>query len=170
MALHYKDIKNERQWRATIGLSSAKFYSLVALFKASYEALYGVSLEQGAARQGKQMKLETYEDCLFYVLFELKNGLTYDVLGFLIGVDSSHARKLFEKYQKILEITLFKAGQLPKRNFATLEEFRALLEAESEIILDVTEVGIQRSSDYEEQKKDYSGKKKAYPQNLDSDH
>lgn len=106
------------------------------------------------------MKLETYEDCLFYVLFELKNGLTYDVLGFLIGVDSSHARKLFEKYQKILEITLFKAGQLPKRNFATLEEFRGLLKAESEIILDVTEVGIQRSADYEEQEKDYSGKKK----------
>ncbi|HMN90622.1 MAG TPA: hypothetical protein PKD70_13980 [Saprospiraceae bacterium] len=82
MPLPYKDIKNEQQWLATIDLSSAKFYLLVALFKESYEQLYGVSLEQGAAHLNKQWKLDSYEACLFYVLFELKNGLTYDVLGF----------------------------------------------------------------------------------------
>ena len=32
MPLHHKDIKKERQWRATIGLSSAKFYFLGDLF------------------------------------------------------------------------------------------------------------------------------------------
>lgn len=56
MPLHYKYIKNERQWRATIGLISAKFYSLVGLFKASYEEPYGMSLEQGAARPNKQRR------------------------------------------------------------------------------------------------------------------
>lgn len=77
MPLHYKDIKNDRQWRATIGLSSTKFYALVALFKSSYEQLYGVSLEQGAARLGKQMKLgATKIACFMYSLNSKMGSLT----------------------------------------------------------------------------------------------
>lgn len=161
MELNYKGIKNDRQWRATVGLREEKFHLLVSLFKASYEELHGVSLEQGAANLKKEMSLTTYEACLFYVLFELKNGLTYDVLGFLVGVGSAQAYKIFEKYQKILEISLFQGGHLPKRNFETIGELKELLKAEGEIILDVTELGVQRAGEYEEQKKDYSGKKKS---------
>lgn len=169
MSLHYKDIKEDRQWRATIGLPQSKFEELVELFKKSYEQLNGVSLEQGAHHLKKTLTLKSYEEVVFYVLFQLKNGLTYDVLGFLVGVNSSQARKLFEKYRKILEMSLFQSGHLPKRNFASLEEFRSLLAAESEIVLDVTEVGVQRSKSYEEQKKDYSGKKKTHSQESDAD-
>lgn len=161
MILNYKGIKEDRQWRATIGLPSEKFHQLVSLFKSSYEQLNGVSLEQGALRLGKELTLKTYEEVVFYVLFALKNGLTYDVLGFLVGVNSSQGRKLFEKYRKILEISLFENGHLPKRNFASLKEFQELLASEGDIILDVTEVGVQRASEYEEQKKDFSGKKKS---------
>ena len=169
MGLNYKGIKNDRQWRATIGLPRVKFEQLVEMFKVSYEELNEVSLEQGAKNLKKELTLKSYEEVLFYVLFQLKNGLTYDVLGFLVGVDSSQGRKLFERYRKVLEISLFQGGHLPKRNFADLKEFQALLASESEIIFDVTEMGIQRAHDYEEQKKDYSGKKKAYEEESDFD-
>lgn len=169
MSLNYKAIKEDRQWRATIGLSQVKFEQLVDLFKRSYEHLNGGSLEQGAYNLKKTLILKSYEEVVFYVLFQLKNGLTYDVLGFLVGVNSSQARKLFERYRKVLEISLFQSGHLPRRNFASLEEFRSLLATESEIVLDVTEVGVQRAKGYEAQKKDYSGKKKAHPQESDSD-
>ncbi|MFN7120302.1 MAG: hypothetical protein ACK4TA_26170, partial [Saprospiraceae bacterium] len=83
MSLHYKAIKEDRQWRATIGLSQVKFEQLVDLFKRSYEHLNGGSLEQGAYNLKKTLILKSYEEVVFYVLFQLKNGLTYDVLGFL---------------------------------------------------------------------------------------
>ncbi|MFN7118739.1 MAG: hypothetical protein ACK4TA_18210, partial [Saprospiraceae bacterium] len=78
MSLHYKAIKEDRQWRATIGLSQVKFEQLVDLFKRSYEQLNGVSLEQGAYNLKKTLILKSYEEVVFYVLFQLKNGLTYD--------------------------------------------------------------------------------------------
>lgn len=159
MQLNYKDVKSDRQWRATIGLPEEKFHLLVALFKASYESTQGVSLPQGAANLGKTLLLCTYEDSVFYVLFQLKSGLTYDVLGFLIGTDGTHARRLFDQHKKTLEITLFQSGDLPRRNFDSLTDFQALLKAQTEVILDVTEVGVNRAGDYQAQKQDYSGKK-----------
>lgn len=162
MKLNYKDVKTDRQWRATVGLSKEKFEDLSNLFKQCYEGFHGISLEKGAANLKKTLLLGTYEDCLFYVLFQLKNGLTYDVLGFLAGTDSTNARRLFEQHQKLLEMTLFQTGHLPKRNFESVAELKELLKNESEIILDVTEVGVERKSNYEAQKQDYSGKKKAH--------
>lgn len=107
--------------------------------------------------------LPTYEDCLFFVLYHLKNGSSYDVLGFHIGTDASNALRIFDKYQKILQIALFQSGHMPQRNFSTLKlkEFEDLLKSEKEIILDVTEISIERNHDYQVQKQDYSGKKKA---------
>lgn len=104
--------------------------------------------------------LPSYEDCLFFVLYHLKNGSSYDVLGFHIGTDASNALRMFDKYQKILEIALFQSGHMPRRNFSTLKEFEDLLKSEKEIILDVTEMSIERNHDYQAQKQDYSGKKK----------
>lgn len=110
--------------------------------------------------------LSTYQDCLFFVLYHLKNGNSYDVLGFHIGSDGSNAFRMFEKYQKILEIALFASGQMPQRNFSTLKEFQELLKNQEDIILDVTETPVDRNHDYQEQKKDYSGKKKDIPRRL----
>ncbi|MFN7116638.1 MAG: hypothetical protein ACK4TA_07535, partial [Saprospiraceae bacterium] len=60
MSLNYKAIKEDRQWRATIGLSQVKFEQLVDLFKRSYEHLNGVSLEQGAYNLKKTLILKSY--------------------------------------------------------------------------------------------------------------
>ena len=160
--LNYQTIKSERQWSATIGLPSSKFHILCGLFKATYEFLNGVSIEEAALNLKTTFILPTYEDCLFYVLYHLKNGNSYDVLGFHVGTDASNAFRMFEKHMKTLEIALFKSEHMPKRNFATLKEFKDLLKSEKDIILDVTEMVIDRDHDYQEQKKDYSGKKKAH--------
>jgi hypothetical protein len=160
--LNYRTIKSDRQWSATAGLSSEKFHILCGLFKTAYESLNHVSLEQAASNLKTTFILSTYEDCLFYVLYHLKTGNSYDVLGFHVGTDAGNALRMFEKYTKILEIALFRSGNMPKRNFSTLQEFQELLKSEEDIILDVTEMVIDRDHDYEEQKNDYSGKKKAY--------
>jgi len=104
--------------------------------------------------------LSTYEDCLFFVLFQLKNGLTFDVLGLIFGTDGGNAQRNFNRYLAILELALQERGYVPKREFADEKDFLAYLETEKEIIFDGTEFPIERPSDQEKQKKAFSGKKK----------
>lgn len=157
-----ENIKNERQWSAVVGMSSKKFDQLTEMFELAYETLEGVSISDAANNLKKTFILSTYAQCLFFVLYQLKNTNTYDVLGFHIGSDASTAHRLFDKYLKVLEHALFKNGQMPKRNFDNLEEFKILLNNQAEIILDVTEIPIQRHHHNQTQKEDFSGKKKAY--------
>ena len=67
--ISYKTIKNDRQWRATTGLTELKFHRLCRAFQESYEAHHEVPLAEGATRLGVSLILPTYEDCLFLVLF-----------------------------------------------------------------------------------------------------
>jgi hypothetical protein len=157
--LDYHLIKSERQWKSSTGLSEVQFHDLAKLFGQTYEFFESVSLEASAKRLDTELLLPTYEDCLFFVLFQLKNGLCYDNLGLLIGTDGSNAQRNFEKYLVILERTLERKGVMPKRNFKNLQEFRRYLQNEKEIILDASEQPTQRPKNQEEQQGHYSGKK-----------
>jgi hypothetical protein len=161
----YKTIKNERQWKATVGLSSKSFHCLTIHFTLTYAKLNGVSLNEAAENLKSNLLLPTYEDCLFYVLFQLKNGLSYDSLGFLIGTDGVNAERNFEKYLAILDICLTELGHMPRRDFKTVEEFESYLEtcAETELVLDATEHPTERPKGYSTQKATYSGKKRDTP-------
>lgn len=120
--LNYKNIKDNRQWIGTVGLAETKFYDLVKHFSLTYESLHGISLQEGSANLSKVLLLSSYEECLFYVLFQLKNSLCYDSLGLLIGTNASNARLNFEKYLLVLEHTLQKLGLTPKRKFKDASE------------------------------------------------
>jgi hypothetical protein len=124
-----------------------------------YESKYGVNIESLSTNIGKTLLLSTYEDCLFFVLFQLKNGLTYDSLGLLIQTDDSNAKRSFERYLAILEQTLLNVGMMPKRGFENVAEFEKYLHNEPELIIDASEQSTHRLQDYEAQKQQYSGKK-----------
>ena len=163
MSFSYKDLKNDRQWKATTGIGEKDFLCLCTAFSKAYEMLHGVSLQQAASNQGEELALPTYKDCLFFVLFQLKNGLTQDCLGPLFGMDGSSAWRNFHKYVQVLELALKQQQALPKRHFASVEEFTKYLRAEKELTVDVSEYSIERPADKQKQKHCYSGKKKAYP-------
>lgn len=162
MGISYKDIKNKTQWKSAIGLSSEQFMILSELFGQTYEAIHEISLAQGAVNLKKELQLATYEDCLFFVLFALKNGLTYASLGLVFGMDGSNAQRNFEKYLQVLEQTLERQQVLPKRSFSSPEEFRAYFQENRELIVDASEQAVQRPKQEQAQKKAYSGKKKTY--------
>lgn len=157
--LDYRLIKSERQWKSSTGLNEAQFHQLAKLFAQTYEFFEDVSLEESGKRLDSELLLPTYEACLFFVLFQLKNGLCYDNLGLLIGTDGSNAQRNFEKYLLLLERTLERKGVMPKRNFKNLQDFQQYIQNEKEIILDASEQPTQRPKNYEEQKANYSGKK-----------
>lgn len=161
--LSYQHIRSERQWKSSTGLNQVQFEKLAQHFGETYEFFQGVSLRELSKRTEVDLLLPTYRDCLFFVLFQLKNGLCYDNLGLLIGSDGSNAQRNFEKYMRILTLTLEREGVMAKRNFETIEEFKACLQNESEIILDASQQATQRPSEHEQQKQAYSGKKNDIP-------
>lgn len=157
--LSYKNIKNERQWKSSTGLSSEKFTILCKAFSSAYEELNEISITEIAINLKKDFLLPTYEDCLFFILFQMKNALPYDNLGLLICTDGSNAQRNYEKYLIVLELALTNLGAMPKRGFKNITEFEEYFKDEKEIILDATEHATQRPKGTEKQKDTYSGKK-----------
>lgn len=168
MSLDYKTIKTPRQWKALIGLSEQQFIYLSKQFGEVYEEKEGISLEKGIENLNKNNELlNSYESCLYFVLFQLKQNLTFDVLGYFLGTNHSNASRNFKKYLIILENVLLKLDMLPERKFVNAEDFADKLEkhidVEKGIIIDGTEHTTYRASGYENQKEMYSGKKKHIP-------
>lgn len=163
MSISYKEINSDRLWRACTGMSEAKFYQLSELFGREYESLKGVNIQDLAKNIDVELVLKDYNDCLFYVLYSLKTGLGYDVLGLNFGMSYSAAHKNFKRNLWILHQTLEVHGSLPKRSFANVEEFESYVKEHGVLIIDVSEEGIQRPQSNEVQEKYYSGKKKDIP-------
>ncbi len=163
MAISYKDVRHERQWKASTGLSKEQFFKLVKLFGQAYEMLFGESMEERQSNSTARSTFKTYADLLFFTLYSVKSGLTYDLLGLTFGLDGANAYQNQALGLRVLQSALEKGGYLPKRTYQSVEEFKEHWSGEDEIIMDVTEQRRQRPGNQEEQKEDYSGKKNRIP-------
>lgn len=163
MSFSYKDLNSDRQWKATTGMSEKDFVILSDAFGKAYEMKHGLGLEKAAANLSQEFALPSYEECLFFVLFQLKNGLAQDCLGPVFGMDGPSAWRNFQKYLPVLELALKQEQALPKRHFKSVAELVKYLHEEKEIALDVTEYPIERPAGKVKQQQQYSGKKKTYP-------
>src|SRR3954471_18383409 len=147
MATSYKDIRNERQWKAMTGLSQQEFTSLSSAFGTAYEQINGIALQQSAANLGREVVLSSYEECLFFTLFQLKTAQSFDCLGVLFNMDGSSAQRNFVKHLHILELALQQQGALPRRCFSSLNDFKKYLQNEEELTIDATEIRTERPAD-----------------------
>jgi len=163
MKLIIADLKDDRQWAAVTGLSKARFEKLLPLFGASYLALYGKPVAERQAALDIPPSLPSEKDLLFFTLFSLKTGLTYDALGFVSGMDRANAKRNQSLGLKVLQQALEQAGCLPARSFADAEEFAAYLQDEPKLLLDGLEQRTQRPQQDEAQADCYSGKKSVTP-------
>jgi len=160
MPVNYKDIRTDRQWRAATGLNQEQFFKLVPLFKINYEELFDESIEDSQNNSTSQRAFKTYADLLFFGLYSFKSGLTYDLLGLTFGLSNSNAYQNQSIVIRVLENTLDELGLLPKRSFSNEDELKEFLKQETKLLIDATEQRVQRPENQEDQKNDYSGKKK----------
>ena len=160
MPINYQEIRSERQWKASTGLSSEKFKELASIFGRFYEQVFGESLQTRQSNSTSVSKFTTYKDLLFFGLYSIRSGLTYDLLGLTFGIDAANAYKNQSIVLRVLETALTQSGLMPRRAFDSEEDFKEYLGKEQSILIDVTEQQRQRPGDKEEQKSDYSGKKK----------
>ena len=161
MKLKTEDLKTERQWRAATGFDQKRFEKLLELFTVSYLKLFGKTVAERQAEIETTPSLTTERELLLFTLLSLKAGLTYDLLGIVSGMDGSNAKRNQDLGLKVLEQALGEAGCLPKREFKNAAEFAEYLKQEKTLIFDGVEQRTQRPGDEEEQKMNYSGKKKA---------
>ncbi len=155
----YKNLSNKRQWQSTIGINEKQFWFLKSKFQDVYEQVFENTLSEKEKNLKQNFIFSTYEDILFFLLFFLKNPLVFDVLGFVFDMNGSNAQRIVSKLMPVLEKTLSDANLIPVRNFTDLNQFREHLKSDTEIIIDATEMSIQRPADYDKQKEFYSGKK-----------
>ncbi len=160
MKLKIEDLKTDRQWRAATGFDQGRFKKLLVVFSASYLKLHGKPVAERQADIETDPSLTSEEELLFFTLFSVKAGLTYDLLGLVCGMDASNAKRNQQLGLKVLEAGLAATGCLPKREFKDAEEFARYLKDEKTLIFDGTEQRTRRPGDDEEQRKNYSGKKK----------
>ena len=161
MAISYREIRTERQWRSSTGLTKDQFFKLVEQFRIEYEEVFDECLSEASNHR----ILKTYEDLLFFGLYSFKSGLTYDLLALSFGMSNSNIYENQSLVIRILENILSATGDLPLRAVESEEAFKSYLQQDSTLLIDVTEQKIQRSVNQDIQKEDYSGKKKYIPPN-----
>ena len=160
MAISYKDIRSERQWKASTGMNQSQFEKLAGMFAATYQDIYGGPFGERDEKSTNTSAFKTCEDLLFFGLYSFKSGLGFDLLALSFGISSSTAWQYQSLVIRVLKSTLVKNGHAPVRGFEDVTDFKAYLQEETTILIDVTEQRIERPADQEVQKGDYSGKKK----------
>ena len=160
MKISTNDLKTERQWRAATGYDKKRFDKLIPLVEKAYFNKHHRTLPERKADALKGATINSIEDLLLFTLFSLKADLTYDLLGLVTGMDASNAKRNQDEGLSLLQSVLSAGGFAPARSFETVAEFKRHFANYDAIVIDATEVSIERPSDYDEQKDNYSGKKK----------
>jgi hypothetical protein len=112
----------------------------------------------GGGRDEKMSK----EEQIIMTLVYIRHHLNFQLLALMFKVSESTANNVFHKWQKLLESALPSSLlEQVKKLEENSEEIKKML-TNYELIVDTEEQGIERSLDYQEQKKHYSGKKKMH--------
>lgn len=163
MKISIQDLKTKRQWRASTGYDKEQFNELLLLFEQKYVEKFNEKIEDVKGRSPMQSTIQNCEELLFFTLFSLKSGLTYDLLGVVSGMDGTTAMRNQELGLEILQAVFEEGGYAPKREFETVKEFQEYFKGEETLIIDGTEQLIERPKEKTRQQQNYSGKKKLTP-------
>ena len=167
MKIQLSDLTTERKWRAATGFDKQRFEKLLELFKKAYLKIYGKSVKERQVQTEIGYCLNSEEELLFFTLFSLKSGLTYDLLGLVCGMEASNAKRNQKTGVEVLQRIFQELGYALKRKFMNISEFLEYFADTEELLIDATEQRIQRPSDKKSQKQYYSGKKNAYDKSHD---
>jgi hypothetical protein len=156
-------VRGDRMCKALTGSSIAEFKELVILFEPCLIAYRHIRKPTRMRKLGGGIKgaLPTTADKLFFILMYLKCYPTFDVMSFLCHLDRGKCCKWVKFLLPVLEMTLKRSLDLPKRKIRSVEEFMEAFPEAKDVFIDGTERRVQRPKNKKEQNKLYSGKKKA---------
>lgn len=151
-----------RAIKALTGLSYQEFTDLLPVFE---RALKNLQMKKPNRQRnpggGQKGHLPTTEAKLFFILFYFKTYPTFDILAFLSGKSRGRTCMAVHFYAQVLNRSMEMKHTLPKRRIGDIDEFLRLFPAVKDVFIDGTERRIQRPKKPKNQRKQYSGKKKA---------
>lgn len=154
----YHNLNTDRQYKAATGLSIAQFNSLYLQF----EPLYTPKAIPAYAAQ-VQPVFTNKREALFFILHYYKAYPTLQNLGIYFGISDSTASAYLDLLKPCLKAALHQQGAenrvLAKNQAAFDKQFAGV----ADLIIDVTEVPIERAANQQVQKDTYSGKKNFTP-------
>jgi hypothetical protein len=155
-------LNSSRLLKALTGVTKQEFEILLAVFAQILIEAAISKPRQRAFGGGDKSILETPAHKLLYILFYIKVYPTYDVAGAFFGAVRSAAFAWTKKFLPLLEKTLGRTVEMPKRQIHSVEEFIEAFPDIKDIFVDGTERPTQRPKNYNSQRKKYSGKKKRH--------
>lgn len=157
-------LRTERMCKALTGLSTHEFKALVPDFSFYYKEFEAKRKKKRLRKVGggRDSKIESIEEKLFYVLWYMKTYPTFDVASFNVGFARSSACTWIHDLLPILELTMKRKFVLPQRKISDPEEYFRLFPEAKEVFVDAVERLKQRPKKKKAQQKAYSGKKKAH--------
>jgi hypothetical protein len=109
--IDYKSIRTDRQFKGATGKSKSKFESLKADLEKFYFEKHRQTYEEYIETSvTEKPKFKDLGEALFFVLFQLKNGMTWDSLSVVFGMSAAAALTNFNNFLKLLEQMLEKKG------------------------------------------------------------
>ena len=155
-------LREERLFLSLTGMRISEFKRLVETFEKVLLSALAQRNRQRAIGAGRKGALKDVQSKAFYILFYLKVYPTYDLAGFIFGVDRSRCFHWTKRLMPLLEKALGRHVVLPKRQICSVEEFMALCPDVKDLFLDGTESPTQRPQKSKLYKKRYSGKKRCH--------
>jgi len=166
------EMRDDRQYRALLGISEEKHKKLVETFEQVYakgrQEAYLADLAAGKRQRkiggGQKGKLPTGSDKINFILYYYKRYPTFDDLGSRFHMSRGRAHEWVQKLTPYLALTLIELQMLPEEDFENAEALKQACQGLDRIIIDVTERAHQRPADNKSQRDYYSGKKTPYHQ------
>lgn len=164
---------NEKSLRSLSGLSVEQFRELLPYFEVAHNAYFSQYDMNGKYRNNrrsftiyKNSPLPTVEDRLFFILVYLKNNPLQEYHAACFDMDQKHCNSFIHVLYHILERCLQDAEVMPAESQRKFSEILGTLFRDNEelpvLLHDGTEREIPRPVDSDEQRENYSGKKKKH--------
>ena len=156
--------KNPKQTKRLLGIDYEQLEQLIVLGKMlnqkHREEIEKTKIRINQPGSGTYPKLSQEEQIVLMLVY-LRHNISFQLLGIIFQVSESTAHNIFTYWQKLL------AEELPPSWLEQVKKFQEeniVLEGLTnyELIVDSAEQSIERPSDYQEQKKYYSGKQKRH--------
>jgi DDE superfamily endonuclease/Helix-turn-helix of DDE superfamily endonuclease len=155
-------LKNNRLVHALLGVSANEFNSLLPAFAQACRQEAESKKRERAVGGGRNGKIKSPRNKLFFILWYLKVYPTFDVAAYVFASSKTKTHIWVKNILPLLEKTLGWKLVLPKRRISTPEEFFAAFPIMKEVMLDGVERPTIRSKKKKTQGKHYSGKKKRH--------
>jgi len=156
MATIFENLQKDWQYKASTGLNQEEFDRLHEEFKLYYKPKAYNQIAK------KAPVLSASREALFFILFYYKSHPTLEVLGLSFGFSDTAAFVYVDYVKPYLKQALQAQSVLVQRVFEDQQAFDKAFQGVEDLLIDGSEIIVERAKDPKKQQADFSGKKNAH--------